>query len=97
MAHSTLGSSRGLGKTVLANPVLGWLQLAPLGRTGKKPEHWVRVPALVFTDPGMLGKPGGLLEPQSPHLCNGMLLWTLFGFCQDEKRTWRGWWLLLLA
>lgn len=83
LADSKLGGSREPDKTDPANPVLGWVQLASPSWTGKKRGHRVPVPALVFTNAGTLGKSGGLLEPQSPHLYNGMLLWTLFGFCQD--------------
>lgn len=83
LADSKLGGSREPGKTDPANPVLGWVQLASPTWTEKKPEHRVQAPALVFTIAGTLGKSGGLLEPQSPHLCNGMSLLTLCGFCQD--------------
>lgn len=50
VADSALGSSRGPDKNGLAAPVLGWLPLVPLSQPGKRPERWVPVPALVFTD-----------------------------------------------
>lgn len=43
-----------------------------------------------FTTTGTLGKSGGLLEPQFPHLYNGMLLLILFGFLPrlNENMEW---------
>lgn len=80
LTDSVLGKLKEPGRTPQANPGSGWVQLPPPTWTKKKLVHWVRVPALGFINAGTVGKSWGLLEPQSPHLYNGMLLLTLFGF-----------------
>lgn len=44
----------------------------------------------MFTNTCTLGKSGGLLEPQLPHLYNGMLLLTLFGFLPRLNENMKG-------